>query len=655
MLNHFNILKQKGWALKQQKYRIGMITSSSTVIDSIRRLNLDENIDLQWCLTKVMDEAIPFGKEMEQSGVEVIISRRGTAHTLRENLSIPVLSIPVTSLDILNCVKKAVQLGRRLLLPTFRNFLTDIEIIEELFDIEIIQQIYHDGRSLEEMVRFARDLDIEVVIGGGGSLGFAKKYGLRGCEIIISDEVVAAVLEDARSVAQSNRDELQKSMRYHYIVNSTSDAIISVDQNGNITTINQAAKGLFNIQSERVEGDSLHKHIPKSRILNVLKNGKAKINELEKVNGASFLANYIPIEMDSNIIGVVSTYRDASNVIKSEKKLRRLYAKGLVAKYGIHDFIYRSSRMDELIEKVKRFAVSDSTILITGETGTGKEIIAQSIHKLSPRNRGSFVSINCGALPDQLLESELFGHEEGAFTGSRRGGKAGLFELAHTGTIFLDEIAATSQSVQTRLLRVLQEKEVMRIGGEELFPVDVRVIAATNRELSKEVEKGHFREDLFFRLDVLKIAIPPLRDRLEDLPLLVQELIKRMAGRYNIPPITIPGPQMKVLMGYQWPGNVRQLENFIERLMLLSENETVSEIFNELLCDLMAYKGLPEIPVKPDDTVLDHYKHIDPDDNEVSVIRRALEEAKFCKTKAAKKLGISRTTLWRKIKEMEVT
>lgn len=638
----------------EPKYRVGVVSSSRTVIETVQGISLDPSIDLQWAATTGMDAAVEFGRAMEKKGVEVVIGRRATAHFLRKALSIPVLALPVTSLDILNCIKAAIRYGRRILLPTYGGLFMDTGLIEEVFDVKIIQRIYTDGKTLEEAVRYGAEVGADVVIGGGGSTHYAEKYGIKGLEIIVSAETLSSILEDACSVAQSKREEMQRAMRYRYIVNAATDAIISIDQNGVVTTMNQAAKKLFNIRRDDIEGELLQNCIPGTRILDFLKNGRHEINELETIDGKSFLTNYMPIEMDTGIIGVVATFKDASDVIKDEKKIRKLSAKGLVTRYSIKDFVHRSQRMKDMIQKVKQFSKSFSTILIMGETGTGKEIIAQSIHNLSPRRLGPFVSINCGALPDQLLESELFGYEEGAFTGSRRGGKPGHFELAHQGTIFLDEIASTSSNVQTRLLRVLQEKEVMRIGGNEFLPVDVRVVAATNTELAEEVEKGRLREDLFFRLDVLKITVAPLRERMEDLPLLVRELLKRISAKYRIAPVKIPVACMHTLMEYRWPGNIRQLENFLERLTLLCGNGFDQAVFDELFHEVKRYVGqsgknpepLPAATIKLGD-IYDH-------NEEILSIERALRKAKYNKIRAARALGISRTTLWRKIKQLNI-
>jgi transcriptional regulator, propionate catabolism operon regulatory protein len=458
---------------------------------------------------------------------------------------------------------------------------------------------------------------------------------------------VAFAIEDALSVARLNRQEQEKSKRYQCIIDSTSEAIVSVNRFGIMTTMNKAAKELLKIENDHAE-HALIDYLPKSNFRMIYDTKQPLFNKLEKIKGDLYLTNHIPISVNDEVAGIVSIFKNTANVIKDENEVRRNFAKGLVAKYNIKDLIHSSSIMRDVVQKARKYAFSDSTILINGETGTGKEILAQSIHNMGKRTKGPFVSINCAALPDQLLENELFGHEEGAFTGSKRGGKIGLFELAHTGTIFLDEIASTSPGVQVRLLRVLQEKNVLRIGSDRLIPINVRVLAASNKNLIEEVRSGRFRGDLFFRLNVLIINIPPLRKRIEDLPIIIADLIRRISDTYGFKPISIPDPYVRKLMRYPWPGNVRQLENFIERLLLLTDSIFNAAVFNELFQEI---ETLNISEMNPHDQIAEQ------DSTGKGVyapkkISEVLIDAKFCKTKAAQMLGISRTTLWRKMKTL---
>jgi transcriptional regulator with PAS, ATPase and Fis domain len=387
--------------------------------------------------------------------------------------------------------------------------------------------------------------------------------------------------------------------------------------------------------------------------MNVISTQLPIADKIERIGNELFVFNHIPIVINNEAVGGVTTFKDASNVMEVENEIRRSLSKGLIAKYNLSDLIYKSDSMKKMIERVKQFASTGSTILIVGETGTGKEILAQSIHNLSQRKKQAFVSINCAALSEQLLESELFGYEEGAFTGSKKGGKPGLFETAHKGTIFLDEIGATSNNVQRHLLRVLQEREVMRIGADRIIPVNVRVIAASNQELIEEVNKGSFREDLFFRLNVLNINIPPLRNRLEDLPYLVENFLKILSIEHKKDPFQIPKRCITKLQEYSWPGNIRQLKNFVERLFLICDTGCSMNVFDELIFELIKYrpKKFSTNMQSQTDSLKDQLK-ADTVQNEYETIKRALEASDFSKTKAAKLLGISRTTLWKKLKQI---
>ncbi len=437
------------------------------------------------------------------------------------------------------------------------------------------------------------------------------------------------------------------------IIDRVSDGVIAYDREGNITTINEKAHALLKVDQKTAADRSVNDLLSQSTGMNVISTQLPIADKIERIGSELFVFNHIPIIINGEAVGGVTTFKDASNVMAVETEIRRSLSKGLIAKYNLSDLIYKSDGMKKMIERVKQFAATGSTIIIIGETGTGKEILAQSIHNLSQRAKQAFVSINCAALSEQLLESELFGYEEGSFTGSRKGGKPGLFETAHKGTIFLDEIGATSQNVQRHLLRVLQEREVMRIGADRIIPVNVRVIAASNQELVEEVNKGRFREDLFFRLNVLNINIPPLRNRLEDLPYLSEKFLKILSLEHQKEPFQIPDRCIKKLQEYCWPGNVRQLKNFIERLFLICDSGFSMNVFDELFIELLEYRPQEFIPnISSESTSLKDQLRTNNNQNEYETIKKALEASCFCKTKAAKLLGISRTTLWKKLKQI---
>jgi len=304
--------------------------------------------------------------------------------------------------------------------------------------------------------------------------------------------------------------------------------------------------------------------------------------------------------------------------------------------------------MRELVERARKYARVDSTVLIRGETGTGKELFAQSIHNESARASFPFVAINCAAVPESLLESELFGYEEGAFTGARRGGKQGLFEQAHKGTIFLDEIGEMSITLQSRLLRVLEEREVMRVGGDRIIPIDVRVIAATHVNLLEAISSGGFREDLYYRLNKLALEVPPLRHRLADIPLFCTHFLDRYGKRHGGQAKTLTPEAVGIFQSYSWPGNVRELQSIIERLVVCVESGVIdSRDVQSLMHDeLCGSKIEPRAAVPPSPVT-------SLDDMARDAIRRALAESGGNRSVAADALGISRATLWRKLKRMD--
>ncbi|MBF0520797.1 MAG: sigma-54-dependent Fis family transcriptional regulator [Nitrospirae bacterium] len=318
---------------------------------------------------------------------------------------------------------------------------------------------------------------------------------------------------------------------------------------------------------------------------------------------------------------------------------------------GFYKLIGKSQEMQRLYSIIEKVASSDSTILIMGESGTGKELVAKAIHFLSVRAENPFVPVNCGAIPKELLESELFGHEKGAFTGAICARK-GRFELADTGTIFLDEIGELHPSLQVKLLRVLQEREYERVGGVKTVKGDVRILAATNKNLEEATKRGEFREDLYYRLNVIPVKISPLRNRKEDIPILRDHFIKIYSDKRAMEPIVIYDDAMEVLMKYNWPGNVRELETLIERFTILTENGAVTlEDLPERFfpanqhTPIVSSGGIPHLP--PEGIDLNSFL----DEIETNIIHQALERSQGVKSKAAALLGLNRTTFIEKLKK----
>ncbi len=345
--------------------------------------------------------------------------------------------------------------------------------------------------------------------------------------------------------------------------------VIGTNKKGVILTYNESAEAIIGNQREAVLGNLAENIFPQIPFNSVLDTYTSIKDIMIKINGYDVIASILPIKQSNTKYGAVAIIRKFNDVERKQHKLRaQVIGKGHKAKYNFEDIRGKSTCIVRVKEIAERMAKSDSSVLITGETGTGKELFAQAIHNSSDRRDYQFVAINCAALPESLLESELFGYEEGAFTGARKGGKPGLFELAHRGTLFLDEIGEMPLSLQARLLRILQEREIMRIGGDSIINVDVRIIAATNKDLRQQVNKGDFRQDLYYRLNVLPLKVPSLRERKEDILLIIEEMKKEFGINFQL-----TSTAESMFLNHYWEGNIRELRNYIEYLANLNQKQ----------------------------------------------------------------------------------
>lgn len=351
------------------------------------------------------------------------------------------------------------------------------------------------------------------------------------------------------------------------LLNALEDGVIGICSDGEIQAVNRKAGDILGLGKENLIGANYKDFIPQLPFDDVIKTSEAIKATLIQINDRDISATIVPVVVSSTVTGALAIINEFTEQEKNQHKLRlQLIGKGHKAKYTFEDIYGRCPGMIELKNMAKRIAKSDSSVLISGESGTGKELFAQSIHNASRRREYQFVAVNCAALPESLLESELFGYEEGAFTGARRGGKIGLFELAHKGTLFLDEIGEMSLNIQARLLRVIQEREVMRIGGDRVIKIDIRIIAASNKDIRKLVQEGKFRKDLYYRLNVLPLDIMPLRERHKDI-IGLAEIIKQMLGVS----FHLSEEARLEFEKYSWEGNVRELRNCIEYLAHLDK------------------------------------------------------------------------------------
>jgi PAS domain S-box-containing protein len=441
------------------------------------------------------------------------------------------------------------------------------------------------------------------------------------------------------------------------IIEASHDGLFITDGQGVILRVNSAWERIAGIQREFAVGKCAkdlvdHKWYTESSAMAAIRERKKVTIMLEMLKGEKIgqkiMATAIPIwGEDGEIRRVVANIRDITEILylkqllEKTQRLNELYAAELEQMKNV-DLVARSQSTIRIMEVVARVASFDVSVLITGESGVGKEVIANAIHQQSQRSKGPLIKVNSGAIPETLLESELFGYDHGAFTGARKQGKPGMFELANEGTLFLDEIGDIPYSLQGKLLRALQDREIMRIGGMKPTPVDVRIVAATNKNLEEMVKKGTFRDDLYYRLNVVSIDIPPLRERKEDIPMFVLHFLEKMNKKHHHNKRISP-EVIDVLMLYSWPGNVRELENVVERMIIMTEGDEITmkhlpiQIKSQISPEAMSVIGVSSFKTTIEET-------------EKQLLKQALQNHKSTR-EIAKAMKINQSTVVRKLKK----
>ncbi len=511
--------------------------------------------------------------------------------------------------------------------------------LEDLSGAQVSLYDVQDEESAKEAVDACLRDGADAVVSGGTVSNLCRERGIPWTYIHMRMETIRQAVLEAVKVAHSMNLERTKSHIIRTILNSNEDAVLALDEAGKLLEANDQAYRLYGLAFlPEWRGTPIRDIRPELTYIgsrtSPCKDGD---EELVSINGQRYMVKYRLISGETSAIGTLITTSSASRILQEEQHIRKgLVRRGFTSKYTFRDIIAVSERMCSKVDMAKKFSQVNSNVLLTGETGTGKELFAHSIHAASTRADQPFVAVNCATLPENLLESELFGYEAGAFSGASREGKAGLFEQAHHGTIFLDEIGEIPVTLQAKLLRVLQEKEVRRVGSTTVIPIDVRVISATNVNIQQQIQEGKFRSDLLYRLNTLEIYIPPLRERPEDILPLIEHQMRIISAEQGTTPPELTLEAQKLLKQYRWPGNVRELRNICERIVVMSPSRTIDKsvlmnlhVFREFLSD-PARQAVPQPEPLP--VVLP------------PVIR---------KKDLAKELGVSRTTLWRMTKRQE--
>jgi len=643
-----------------KKYRFALVTHSIEVVNIVRKFADPASEDL-FATIVGLDDAVSTARDLIREGYEVIIGHGGTGGIIAKSLGQQVVNIPITMLEVITALRAAADLGSMIGVTSFAAGREGFETVRQVLGVDARQIVFNSQEELQRGVEQAIENGVDIIAGGGVSRKIAARLGARSVIIEPAKQIVQDALSQARALAASRRRQLESHERLQTIFEIMDDGMLCVDASGHLNFYNQTAETMLGMDLGPYLGRSISELPDSLWLADVLATGTKQTDEITRVQDNELVVNCLPILIDGRVSGAVSLIKAASTIQDIDRKLRaRMYRKGFIARHTMTDIVAVSPEMRKLIAKAKRFARSEASILICGETGTGKEILTHAMHDVSLRKKAPFVAINCAALPETLLESELFGHEEGAFTGAKKGGKIGLFELANHGTIFLDEIGDISPNLQVRLLRVLENKEVLRVGGDKIVPVDVRVISSTHMDLREEVRSGRFRKDLYYRLAVLRLNVPPLRQRMQDLPELLAPLLKS----YRKPMSCITPAMFARIQAYDWPGNIRELKALIESyLILLGQRKSDERLFEELFEE---YEGPPNqgstFPgkemggVQPAATLAGEDKDgltlmARLEDHRQAIIRRTLHGCGNNKTLAAKKLGISTNTLWRALKK----
>lgn len=580
-------------------------------------------------------------------GVDVFVAGGAYARIIHSTSKVPVVTIQRSALDYIKAIEKARTFGNRIAIASYEP-ITEFHLpeFERLFKVKLTNLLF---KELYDLDKHLKNSNFDALIGGSVSNEQASKYGIPSVFIYNGKESILGAITEAKRLAEALTEERKKADRFKSIVNFNPSGLMMVDESGIVTLANPVAEKTLGKPAQKIIGQPAATLIDSFPFSDLLENGVTHLEKTLQLHKRQILIKAHVMEKDGIPNGILLTLEKMS-AAKTEEESKRLsdMKKGFSAKKNFNDIIGTSDVIRQKIMRAKKYARSDSNILLYGETGVGKELFAQSIHNYSYRYQEPFVAINCAALPENLLESELFGHEEGAFTGSRKGGKIGLFEIASGGTIFLDEIGEIPTQLQSRLLRVLQEKEIIRVGGDSIIPVNVRIITATNKNLENLIP-GRFREDLYYRLNVLRIDIPPLRERGSDIVQLFKSFIPKYL-KNNTSLTGLKDDYFNILKIYSWPGNIRQLVNIVERFVLEIEEtpkpdaKTVSTLLIDCigepkLCQSIFAKHkvdpalLPSLEYIPKGLV-DDLKQVYPNQTE----------------KIAQLLGMSRTTLWRKTK-----
>lgn len=626
------------------KPKIGVVCTGQigqALIHAIETMKLDADFILSDSLLR--DEShLP----VELAKSDVLLSSGYLEKALRRVTEKPIVKIEPSLFDILLAYSRAIYYDPSpvIILPS-ESGSPLVSQIQDILSVRIRSDYYDSLQDIDMKIQFYKEQGHRCIIGSGLVCNRAVSMGMKSI-FVYPQESLRAFIQLAYDTALSICKEIDANQKMSTVFQYANQGILFTDEHGSISLCNAKAGEILKTDASRLTGAQITQFFPRETLKQVFEEHEAVPHLLCSFGGEQYIASLVPILTKGDLGNVMINLDNVRTIQKQELHIRNALAqKGFVAKHHFEDHPTQSQAYRALIRTAKKFAQNDDCVIILGETGTGKEVLAQSIHNYGSRANNPFVAVNCSAISENLLESELFGYDEGAFTGAKKGGKPGYFEIAHRGTIFLDEIGELSLPLQSKLLRVIQEQQLIHVGGNKVINFDARVIAATNRNLWELVQQKKFREDLYYRLAVLELEIPPLRRRQEDIfPMFLQFVTLR-----NSFLAVQLGEQKAVLepllCSYNWPGNVRELENFVKTILATWEPKEHLGVLLNVIQQEVQRRNLRKMDVS--ESVLAESIQTSP---EYRRIQAALLETGGNYTKAAALLGISRVTLWRKLK-----
>lgn len=584
-----------------------------------------------------MCEGAPLAREAMENGAKIIISRGGTTDSIRKELGVEPIEVDVSIHAIVEYIHEHTKPDTRIAVMGYKAFLNITGPICRILKREYACFEVSDNTVSDDVMAQVTAWKPDIILGDVVSVRLANSLSLP-CRLIESSTAsIVDAFEQAMLTLNNIERHISAMEKIAAVLDCIKEGAMLVSSAGVIEEVNKQGCMLLGAQRAELIDTNVHALFSSDDIRTAVASGQNKNNIVLSHGERNLAVSVVPATPEKDNTETVLLFQQIEDIQKTESSLRRkLLEKGFFAKFSFQDILHRSPAMKKTVDIAKEYAESTSNIMIQGETGTGKELFAQSIHNASPLADGPFVPVNCAALPGTLLESELFGYAPGAFTGALRHGKTGLFELAHGGTLFLDEISEMDIFLQARLLRAIQAQEIMRIGDNKVIPVNVRIISATNRDPGEEVAAGRMRADLFFRLNVLDLSVPPLRERKGDISFLFGHYVSiyenKMRRRVKKPSGTV----LNELEVRAWPGNVRELENLAEKYVTLNGG-----IFMDTTRAVPHMRQQPTSPFQaeaPTGTLHEITAHI---------VRTVLAAEKGNITKTAARLGVDRNTIKR--------